>query len=738
MTRTTVRSSKPKVNEISTLLHQAALTGRVGTAKALLKRGAWVDAKADGGRTPLHQAARSGHVRVAKVLLSQAAQVDAKTDGGRTPLHEAARSGHVDVAKVLLSQGAQANLRTEDGWTPLHVVAGGEHTPIVKGLCAADVHSDAWDLEGCNVLHPAAKARTPEIMESPFNAGAPNRAYDKNRRAILQQEVSARHADVAQALLTAGAHIDSLEDNGWTPLYTAVRSGNIGVGKALIAAGADGRTLLHEAAAEGHAEIARGLLAAGVLIDAPRKDGPLYEAVWRGHSDVAQVLLDAGAKGDIQNMEYFCSSIDDRESMVDVVGFGYGILPPLHNFQQKGVKNIHDLLLARNNAPRRGILSLPTGSGKTRITVQALVEAIRARLLKGDILWVADRGELCEQAVEAWQLVWASEGELARTIRVLRMWGSRRPVPRPHSKRNVIVASIQTLNARFARDHRFLEDFNVNVVVIDEAHRSTASSYTQVLKHLGVTRNRGYRDGEPYLIGLTATPYRGSNEAETRRLRSRYENRRLDHGIFPTQDSDKVIGFLQSEGILAKVDHETVAGGTFTLSPNERAEAERNPWLPQSVEKRIARDPDRTQRIVDAYFFKVNSDWPTLIFATSVAHSEELADLLSAQGINSKAVSAKTNRLVRNRIVQEFRSGDVKVLINYGIFREGFDAPKTRAVIVARPVYSPNLYFQMIGRGLRGIKNGGNKRCLVLNVKDNIHNYGNHLAFTELDWLWRT
>ena len=65
----------------------------------------------------------------------------------------------------------------------------------------------------------------------------------------------------------------------------------------------------------------------------------------------------------------------------------------------------------------------------------------------------------------------------------------------------------------------------------------------------------------------------------------------------------------------------------------------------------------------------------------------------------------------------------LKVLVNYGVFREGFDAPKTRAIIVARPVYSPNLYFQMIGRGLRGVKNGGNERCLVLNVSDNIRNF---------------
>ena len=97
-------------------------------------------------------------------------------------------------------------------------------------------------------------------------------------------------------------------------------------------------------------------------------------------------------------------------------------------------------------------------------------------------------------------------------------------------------------------------------------------------------------------------------------------------------------------------------------------------------------------------------------------------------------MSGDTETSTRRRIVEEFRRGEIKALVNYAVFREGFDAPKTRAIIVARPVYSPNLYFQRIGRGLRGVKNGGNDRCLILNVEDNIENFQQALAFSELDW----
>ena len=141
-------------------------------------------------------------------------------------------------------------------------------------------------------------------------------------------------------------------------------------------------------------------------------------------------------------------------------------------------------------------------------------------------------------------------------------------------------------------------------------------------------------------------------------------------------------------------------------------------------------------RIVDAHRRYIDPDWSTLIFATSVEHSRIVAALLTLKGVSARAVSGETDRSSRRRIVEEFRDGKIKVLVNYNIFREGFDAPKTQAIIVARPVYSPNLYFQMIGRGLRGTKNGGNDRCLILNVKDNIENFEGKLAFSDLEWLW--
>jgi len=48
------------------------------------------------------------------------------------------------------------------------------------------------------------------------------------------------------------------------------------------------------------------------------------------------------------------------------------------------------------------------------------------------------------------------------------------------------------------------------------------------------------------------------------------------------------------------------------------------------------------------------------------------------------------------------------------------------------------LYQQMLGRGLRGPLNGGKERCLVVNVEDNIAQFGEQLAFRHFEYLWKT
>ena len=462
---------------------------------------------------------------------------------------------------------------------------------------------------------------------------------------------------------------------------------------------------------------------------------------WAGSASAVEFVRSLGFPSD------WAGERDEKRAPFVEIDGPYS-LPPLHDYQQKIVCNVRYMLRNEHagGAERRGLISMPTGSGKTRVAVQAVVEAIRDDGFRGGVLWVADRDELCEQAVEAWRQVWSSIGAQGVRLRISRMWaGTERP--QPTSELHIIVATIQTLHPRLNRqasEYEFLGDFKL--IVFDEAHRSIAPTVTSVMREIGLTRFQ--RADELFMIGLTATPYRGRDERETARLVHRYGNKRLDSDAFASDEPEAVIQELQSMGVLAQADHNTIEGKTFpidallegVLDSNDRQREldkwRALPWLPQSVEERIAQSVDRTKRIIRAYEDYIDPSWATLIFATSVEHAQTLAALLNRKGIRSRAVSGETATATRRRVVEEFRLGEVKALVNYGVFREGFDAPKTRAIIVARPVYSPNLYFQMVGRGLRGPMNGGDERCLILNVRDNIENFDRKLAFSELDWLW--
>ncbi len=93
---------------------------------------------------------------------------------------------------------------------------------------------------------------------------------------------------------------------------------------------------------------------------------------------------------------------------------------------------------------------------------------------------------------------------------------------------------------------------------------------------------------------------------------------------------------------------------------------------------------------------------PTLVFCVSVAHAHRLAEVLCRYKKDSAiALDGTTARETRRDQVERFKNGEVQFLVNCGLFLEGFDAPTTAAVVMARPTKSLGLYAQVLGRGTR-------------------------------------
>jgi superfamily II DNA or RNA helicase len=221
------------------------------------------------------------------------------------------------------------------------------------------------------------------------------------------------------------------------------------------------------------------------------------------------------------------------------------------------------------------------------------------------------------------------------------------------------------------------------------------------------------------------------SEEETLRLVHRFDNNRLDLKVLGVNPYAE----LQRMRVLSSVKHRLLQGSDIELTPRELDQLKKTRLMPSSAEDRLGGDVSRNRALLESITTDPE-DWPILVFAASVEHAQTMAALLSLRGVSAAAVSAATEPGARRHYIDEFRHRRIRVLTNYAVLTQGFDAPAVRAIYVARPTYSPNLYQQMIGRGLRGPLNGGTEECLIVNVKDNVRQYGEELAFREFEHLW--
>jgi superfamily II DNA or RNA helicase len=418
----------------------------------------------------------------------------------------------------------------------------------------------------------------------------------------------------------------------------------------------------------------------------------------------------------------------------------------LEDFQTELCRRLLDLL-AGGPGNNRGILTLPTGAGKTRTAVEALIRWRLGATERRTLLWIAQSEELCEQAVQAFREVWIDQGHrpegVRETLSVYRLWGGGRVIP---ASAGVVVASIQKLHAIVRGEDDGAEETDerkqelaamagqIGAVVIDEAHRMLAPSYTEVLDFLGIELARGASSTVP-MIGLTATPYRTLDD-ETRRLVTRFHGRLLA----PSNLGEDPIAALRERGVLSRPVHKIVlhAGPVHSVDddPKYREYYERFGDLHPELVGQLGQERPRNQQLLGV-LLELPADWPTLFFACSVEHAKAITVLLARRGRIAATVSGETRPATRRFLIEEFRAGRISVLCNYGVLTTGFDAPRVRALVISRPTASPVLYEQMIGRGMRGPRFGGTEECLVIDVADNIR-FGGQMAFRRYDQYWNT
>lgn len=110
----------------------------------------------------------------------------------------------------------------------------------------------------------------------------------------------------------------------------------------------------------------------------------------------------------------------------------------------------------------------------------------------------------------------------------------------------------------------------------------------------------------------------------------------------------------------------------------------------------------------------------TIGFCASVAHMHQTAAAFEQADVRVGCIDGRMKREDRDKMVQAFRDGDIRVLLSVELISEGFDVPDCDCVLLLRRTKSLSMFLQQVGRGLRP----GKQECVILDCAGNSNIHG--------------
>lgn len=356
----------------------------------------------------------------------------------------------------------------------------------------------------------------------------------------------------------------------------------------------------------------------------------------------------------------------------------------LRPYQKKTLSDLYTWF-ANGNAGHPCIV-LPTGSGKSIIIAEFCKDTI-VNWPGQKILILTHAKELIEQDADKIIKLWPGA-----PVGIFSAGVGRKELDNP-----ITVAGIQSIRNRAA------EVGHVDIVLVDEAHlinHRKEGSYRKFLREL--------KEINPALrvIGLTATPFR------------------LGHGLItdkPAIFDDLIepvsIEELVRDGYLAPLRSKVTGLRLSTAGVQKRG----GEYIESQLQKAV-NTKNQNYRVVGEVIKLAGNRKAWLFFCTGVKHAQTMADILCEFRIPADCVTGKTPKKERERILSEFKKGNLKAITNANVLTTGFDYPDIDLIAFCRPTLSPGLYVQMAGRGMR-IKSHTD-HCLVLDFAGVVQTHG--------------
>lgn len=400
---------------------------------------------------------------------------------------------------------------------------------------------------------------------------------------------------------------------------------------------------------------------------------------------------------------------------------------PLFDYQREVARRA---LMALREEPRKVMVHMPTGSGKTRTAMHVLAQHLSQQATL--VCWLAPSAELLQQAADEFERAWQHLGN--RPVQTLRFWGDTTANPL-ETEDGVVFAGLGKLWAL----RRKIPDSLVNLadktslVAVDEAHQATAPTYSSMIELLcGKRASSG-------LLGLTATPGRTwADIAKDEELAELFAQQKV---TIEVEGYDDPVSFLVAEGYLAKANYRRLESTATEELASKAGDWATAPDFTADVLESLGKNAQRNSEIVEEARKLSDAHRRIIIFAPSVASARLLSATLTHLGYRSYAITSETRKNQRARAINDFLKNRPEpiFLCNYGVLTTGFDAPKTSAAIIARPTRSLVLYSQMVGRAIRGPRANGNQEAEIVTVVDTgLPGFGDTgEAFKNWEDVWR-
>lgn len=311
------------------------------------------------------------------------------------------------------------------------------------------------------------------------------------------------------------------------------------------------------------------------------------------------------------------------------------------------------------------LLVAATGTGKT---VMAALDYRNLHKQWGGkqhprLLFVAHRKEILKQSLRKYREVLddASFGEPLFSGELPRDWQH-------------VFASVQSLT-----DQR-LDQFDpehFDIIVVDEFHHATATTYRRVLSHFKPKQ----------LLGLTATPER----ADGLNVQDEFFEGRIaaEMRLWEALDND----------LLCPFHYFGVPDGTDLTRLNWRS----GTYDQSQLGDLFSADHARARIVIKQLRDKVSdpTSMRALGFCVTRKHAHFMAKCFQGAGYKAAALDSESKPEVRDRILSELKTGEVQVVFSVDLFNEGLDIPDVDTLLLLRPTNSATVFLQQLGRGLR-------------------------------------